>query len=212
MPVEHSPETKEFLRGLTITLDMDGVLAWSAVSVINKFNRMYNTKYFAWDIKGWDGITKLAEGLGEDPQIAFELETFLWYDPELLLAAPPMPGARALTRLLHESGAGFSIITSRKPNAGDITFEWFRRWMPWINHEQIFIRRDENMSGEVFKAQTVAAREANFHVDDSPRHAQFVLDYTQANTNIFLLSNNPGELQYNPRVFAIKVLMPSLRM
>lgn len=60
------------------------------------------------------------------------------------------------------------------------------------------------MSGEVFKAQTVAAREANFHVDDSPRHAQFVLDYTQANTNIFLLSNNPGELQYNPRVFAIK--------
>lgn len=168
----------ELLRTYKLSFDADGVLINSRAPVVKVFNKLLKTDYKQEDVNSWRAIFKWAMKAGLNKDEAFKLDRKLWTDPEILFKSPPMPGAVEFTRKLHEQGIKLTVATSRIPKFKESTIDWFRKWMPWI--EQVYIRENKDIPGEVFKAEAVKQIGSRVHFEDDPVHAKSILDRTEA--------------------------------
>lgn len=171
--------------------DHDGVMAYSRQPVVEEYNNMFETNRSTEEIKGYLALAQWAkEDLGVSDEEAMKIHDNLWYGrPDILLRAEPMPGAEALTKELVQRGKKIQIITSRPPNFRDSTLEWYRINMPWISGDQINIRINEEMTGEVFKAWTINRTGVEVFFEDAIHHAKNITTYT--NALVILLNNGP---------------------
>lgn len=200
-----------FLENNEFGFDHDGVMASSRQSVVEEYNKIYGTNRSTEEIKGYLVLTEWAkEDLGVCDEEAMEIHDYLWYGrPDILLRAEPMPGAEALTKELTQKGKNIQIITSRPPSFRDSTLEWYRVNMPWISRDQINIRTNEEMIGEVFKAWTINRTGVEVFFEDAIHHAKSITTYT--NALVILLNNGPiFSIPNRDRVIKITSLVNSI--
>lgn len=186
---------EEFFSKYPPSSDMDGVLCNTRKHVVEEFNKMFGTLYTTFDIRDYHAVSRWAGVLGMGKKEAMAIENKLWFDPNVLFRAKPLPGAVKFTRWFAERNIDLPVVTSResnikdvrKPNIEDVTIAWFRKWMPWIKEENIYMQKNQEMPGDIFKAWMNRVLGRGIHFEDVPGHAKAVLDYTDA--SVVLLSN-----------------------
>ena len=100
MSAEHG-FTKEYLDWLleSVSIDHDGTVANSRGVVTEEFNIRHRTNHKVIDLCQWDTVRNWSLEIGMTKEEA-EKENFdLWYKPETLFKAAPVPGA---IEFLHE--------------------------------------------------------------------------------------------------------------
>lgn len=179
------------LKNKTIGLDVDQVLVLSIIPVVEKVRSDLDKNFSLKDFKGWNSIKDYAvKKLGWDNEKALQYEDDIWTDPEILIKAPAVPGAKEFTKSLVELEIPFYIITSRIPKLKDSTYTWFSMNMPWVSRQQISINTKRNLDGHDFKHKKVKSLGVNLHIGDSPKHASLILKNTQS--SVILVSNYPS--------------------
>lgn len=192
--IERSPEIL-LLNDRPIT-DFDGPRGDIHSFAIEIANKELGTDYKVTDIREWNAIRKFALAEGWPIEDAISLQTKCYYNPDNLIKVKPLPGAVELSLWYYNQGEKFPTVTSRDPKYKDVTFAWHEMHMPWIPHEDIFIRENDEMEGEVFKAFIIKKFGYNLFFEDNLSQAKFVLDYTSASV---ILVSHLGNLDgYEP--------------
>jgi hypothetical protein len=174
------------------SFDHDGVLADTKSVVVARYNKDFNKSHCVDEVVRWKTIAYWAmTELGMDEESANALDNRYWYQmPELLETAKPKPGAVKITKALTDMDIWYPVITSREPEYEVSTFRWYQREMPWISPEQIFIRPNSEMDGEIFKVWMVKLLKRGIHFEDAKSHAVNLLSYTD--TTVAYISNDPS--------------------
>lgn len=180
MDKERLKSSEEFFRIYKPSVDNDGVLANTRAPVVEEFNRLYGTDYKAEDIRHWQTVANWALELGMSWEEALEVDKRLWYDPDILFRAEPIPGALDFTFWFRHEGIELAIITSRPHFLEESTVEWYKKWMPWIKPENIYIQETDEMDGDIFKIWTIKLLKIGIHFEDALSHAEKILTYTDA--------------------------------
>lgn len=185
-----SPET--FFEKYKIGFDHDGVIADTRRPVVDEYNKIFGTKHSVEEIREYRTLARWAEeDFGTSKKAALEIDNYLWFKrPDILLCADPMPGAVKITKQLADRKIFFPIITSRLSSYRQSTFQWYEEKMPWINRNQIFIRENEEMTGEIFKVWMIKLLGVSAFFEDAPHHAKEIISYTEA--MVILLNNDPA--------------------
>ncbi|OGM22403.1 hypothetical protein A2865_02670 [Candidatus Woesebacteria bacterium RIFCSPHIGHO2_01_FULL_39_17] len=192
--------------------DNDGVRSDTRTLVIKVFNGMFGTNYIASDIREWRSIEKLAKIQGLSDEDAQVLEKKLWYDPDLLYKADPVPGATEMSFWFYDHGYSFPVISSRTDlvedsenrlykNVYDATIAWFKRWEPWMPSEHIYIQSPHDIKREIYKAFMYGFLTRDRHgegvfFEDVPSHAKTILTYNPKATLVLL--SDLCEMDYLP--------------
>ncbi|HJX46017.1 hypothetical protein A2W13_03025 [Candidatus Woesebacteria bacterium RBG_16_36_11] len=197
-----NPETPQnpeiFFKILKPFRDFDNVTSATKEIVTREFNKMFRTNYLPVDILQWHSIKNWAIDKGMNERNAEELELKLWYNPDFLFQAKPLPGTLELSHWLYERHIGFPIITSRMDrvdtsrgifkNVKEATFAWIKQHEPWVPEKDIFIQENKEMPGNIFKAFMLRKFNCGIYFEDNVEHAKTVLDYT--NAIVVLVSNS----------------------
>jgi len=192
MPKERLLNQEIFFEKYKIGFDNDGVIANTRVPVVDEYNKIYGTNHAVNEMREYRTLARWAEeDLGASREAALEIDNYFWFKrPDILLRAEPMPGAVEITKQLTDRKIFFPIITSRLPSYRQSTFEWYEERLPWINRNQIFIRENDEMEGEIFKAWMIGIFEINAFFEDALHHAEIIFSYTDA--MVILLNNDPA--------------------
>ncbi|OGM11318.1 hypothetical protein A2W13_02635 [Candidatus Woesebacteria bacterium RBG_16_36_11] len=183
-----NPET--FFKIYKPLRDFDNVTSATHEIVVNEFNKIFGTKYLPIDVRYWNVVRDWAMEKGLNKRDAEEIETHLWFNPDFLFKAKPIPGACELSYWLYEKGLNFPIITSRKDvyvpyhnrfnTVKEATLEWMKIYEPWVPQKDIHFQENSEMPGNYFKAFMINKLAGGIYFEDSLDHAQTVLDYTDA--------------------------------
>ncbi len=180
-----------FFEKYKIGFDHDGVIAETRTPVVEEYNKIFGTEHAVNEMREYRTLARWAEeDLGISKEVALKIDNHLWFErPDILLRAKPMPGAVEITKQLADREIFFPIITSRLSSYRQSTFEWYEEKMPWINRNQIIIRENDEIEGEVFKARMIEKRGVNVFFEDAPHHAKIIIRDT--NAMVILLNNDP---------------------
>lgn len=180
-----------FLEQYQLGFDHDGVISNSRPPVVEEYNKKFGENRSVEELEGFWALAQWAkEDLGVSSKVAMQIHDDLWYRrPDVLLRAEPMPGAKELIKELVRRGKNIQIITSRPPNYRDSTLEWYRTNIPEIREDQINIRSNEEMVGEIYKAWTINRTGVEVFFEDAIHHAKNITTYT--NALVILLNNSP---------------------
>ncbi|MBU0572289.1 hypothetical protein KKH23_01300 [Patescibacteria group bacterium] len=186
-----SPE--DFFKKHKIGFDHDGVIANTRTPVVDEYNRIFRTNHTVDEMREYRTLARWAEeDFGISKKAALEIDNYLWFKrPDILLRARPMPGAVEITKQLADRKIFFPIITSRLPSYRQSTFEWYEEKMPWIKRDQIIIRENDKMKGEIFKARMIGLLGVNAFFEDALHHAEVIINHTDA---LVILLNNDSAL------------------
>ena len=178
--------------------DFDNVTSATDDLVVNEFNRIFGTKYLPVDIREWHSVRNWAIEKGLSKRDAEEVENHLWYNPDFLFKAKPVPGTCELSYWLYERSIGFPIISSRidvidttdnrLKDMREATYEWMKKYEPWVPQKDIYIQKNNEMPGDIFKAFMAKMINCGIYFEDSINHTKTVLDYTDI--IVILLSNH----------------------
>jgi len=207
--LQTTPE--EYFRINRAFRDNDGVTTDTRSMVAKEINKMFNTNRSESDIRDWNSVRNWAIEQGLSYQEAQELEIKLWYDPDLLYKADPVPGATEMSYWMYDHGFSFPVISSRTDllndhqglfkNVREATIAWFKKWEPWTPQEDIYMQIPFDIPRGVYKAfiYGLLTRESNgrgLYFEDVPAHAKTVLTY---NPNAFVvLLSDLTELDFQP--------------
>lgn len=111
----------------------------------------------------------------------------LWYDPETISKAEPLPGAIEFLYELTSRNSNYIINSSRKPKLYESTVEWYRQKAPFVDPGRILTGLPD-LDPTITKAFRIKLEDRRVHFEDVPEHAKTILDYTRA--HVFLLSNS----------------------
>jgi uncharacterized HAD superfamily protein len=191
MSKERLFSSEVFFEKYKIGFDHDGVIANTSTPVVDEYNKIFRTNHTVDEIREYRTLARWAErDLGVSKKAALEIDNYLWFKrPDILLRAEPMPGAVEITKQLAAKEIFFPIITSRLSSYRRSTFKWYEEKMPWINRNQIFIRENDEIEGEVFKARMIEERGVSVFFEDAPHHAKIIIRDT--NAMVILLNNDP---------------------
>lgn len=196
MSKEHLVTPENFFRIYKPGSDVDGVVAFTKKSVTDVFNKEFGTNHKPEEIRSWFTVADWAEKLGMGKREAMAINNKYWYEPEVLFAAPLIPGAFEFTATLSHDGINLPFITSRPfflngrkvPGMKESTIEWFKQNLPHVKENQIYMQEVDEMGGEIFKVFTVQCLGRGIFFEDVPSHAKLILDYSKA--IVVLLSNS----------------------
>ena len=191
MSKERLFNSETFFEKYKIGFDHDGVIADTRRPVVDEYNKIFGTKHNVEEIREYRTLARWAEeDRGTNKEAALEIDNYFWFKrPDILLRADPMPGAVEITKQLADRKMFFPIITSRLSSYRKSTFQWYEEKMPWINRNQIFIRENDEMTGEIFKTWMIKLLEVSAFFEDAPHHAKEIISYTDA--MVILLNNDP---------------------
>jgi len=169
------------------SFDMDGVLVNSGKKVAERVNEILGTSYQSQDVNEWDIVQKWAMLEGWSKVRARELDRKLWSDPNIFLQSPPMPCAHDFMEALHRQGIKPYFVTSRPPEFRPSTLAWVEKEMSWIEESHVCIRKNEEISGALFKARKINELQIGIHIEDSAKQAREILE-NAPNCLVVLLS------------------------
>lgn len=166
----------EKLEGKTITFDIDGVLSNSGLAVVNDFNYIFKTNRIAKEITHWNSIKCWAMDLGKSDEEAKEIEKSLWFRPEVIGKAEPVPGAYSLLRSLWKADVNMKFITSRPSNLNDVTKEFFDKHFSFIDLDNVISNpMDDLGEASKFKIKKIAEISPIYHIEDSPTQINAII-------------------------------------
>ena len=182
--------------------DFDGIICDLRTLAVNEFNDRCGTDYSTFDIRCFGQVIVWAKKLGMSHGEALKIEEELWYKPDFIRKASPVEGAVDFLNWFSERGIKMPIITTRRPNLREITYNWLEEWTPSFPREDVFIRPAVmcDMSGDIYKAYMVRFLGIDVFFEDIVEQAKVVLDYTDA--NVILHSN----LEYLDRLYQGRLL------
>jgi len=161
---ERTPSHERRLNYRRITFDVDGVLAMSAVSVIEAINHKYQTTYSLDQMNRWEFLeTDLQKRLGISKEESYDI----WLLPGVMLNAPPIDEAIEIVRDLTQKGAEITFITSRRGTSREDTLSWFGKYLPFVTPDQLLTQPGHERQGTKFKVETLLKMRPELHIDDS---------------------------------------------
>lgn len=158
-----------------ITLDVDQIMLDTETPVIHAFFLETNLDYRLRKIDQWLALANWAKAEGHDFDKLAAIENRLWTDPEVLSRAQPNPAIQRLSKLAVEAGKDVHVITARRPHLAQATMTSLTMHYPWINPNNVHLRKDTTVSGADFKAATVVALGSDMHIEDSVVDTQAIL-------------------------------------
>lgn len=186
-----------------ISFDADGVLIDSATPVVKEFNKNFGTSFAVKDIDGWDSVKDWAILKGVAKNDAEKFNYNIWTNPNLLEQAKPLPGSLEIYRkLLNKSRYPIPIITVRNHHLREVTFDWFKRYLPEVPKKWIIMREDAEISGNTFKIDKIKELKIDWHFDDSFEVMSLITEKL-ADTNVCFISNNILEKPNGKRIVVI---------
>ncbi len=188
-----------------ITSDFDGILCNLRKHVVRLVNLDLETKYTTGDLRSFDQIKKWYIEAGSSEEEALKKENYFWYTPEILLGTPPLPGATKFIEWIEKNKIPFSIVSTRRPEFRGVTEEWINIWMPSIDSENIYIRSNNEMTGEVFKPFIINRLGSDLFLEDTAYQAELVLIYTHADV---LLHSNLNINRLEPQLSSRLIRVP----
>lgn len=161
---KRTPSHKQRLAYRRITFDVDGVLAMSAVSVIEAINHKYQTTYSLDQMNRWEFLeTDLQKRLGISKEESYDI----WLLPGVMLNAPPISDAIEIVHDLSKMGAQITFITSRSGILREDTLSWFGKYLPFVTPDQLLTQPGHERQGTKFKVETLRRLHPDLHIDDS---------------------------------------------
>lgn len=155
--------------------DIDGVLASSGEAVVKEVNLRWGLKLDAGKINRWTWVSETVAELTGSEEEGRRAEE-LWFDPEVLAMAKPVPGACEALSELTAMGWVIWAATSRRPNARLVTKEWINAYFPMIRGLYMLEDgNDERISSVEVKLAAVGMLGAKLYVDDDPRAIDHVV-------------------------------------
>lgn len=155
--------------------DIDGVLALSDEVVVNEVNSRWGLELDAGKIDRWTWVSETVAELTGSKEEGRRAEE-LWFDPEVLAMAKPVPGACEALSELTAMGWVIWAATSRRPNARLVTKEWINAYFPMIRG--LYMLEDGNdaiISSVEVKLAAVGMLGAKLYVDDDSRAIDHVV-------------------------------------
>lgn len=171
----------------SIASDFDGILCNLRKHIVRLVNTDLKTEYTIGDIRSHDQVKKWYVAAGSSEVEALRIEDYFWYNPDVLLNAPPLPGAYKFVEWAQKNKIPFQIVSTRRPEFRQVTERWINIWMPLIDPKDIFMRTNDEMPGEIFKPLMVCQLGSDLFLEDTPHQAKFVLVYS--NADVVLHSN-----------------------
>lgn len=180
-------EVESFLRGQTFTLDFDQVISNTGEAVLREFNRRFDTELdWTSDIRGWYPLTPILQEMGYKETKARQIEVDIWNDESVLLGANGVYGAfNFVSSIIVNTFGKVHFITSRPSSLREVTLQWLDRWKiswnPFFMKEQVWLRRDDEETGEDFKVNRIkmiqaALKRPIIHVEDSSQTAKAIVE------------------------------------
>jgi len=115
---------------------------------------------------------------------ANKLEEELWNNPDLIINAKPIYSALLFFITLTTRSFGRThIISSCPPHLRDVNLQWCRLWFsgnPFFMPDQVWIRSNEEISGDDYKIDKIRVVGSHMHIDDSLEISKRVRDETKA--------------------------------
>ena len=167
--------------GQKVSFDFDGVLSDSRAPVLDEFNKIVfektgiKNKYKYEDVTGWDSLYELSLKLGYKEKEAREFNFNIWTDPFILRKAKPLEDGLEVYRSFMKKDCVPPIITVRNKGLRDVTFEWFKEYLPEVPKNKINIRDNEPIDGNDFKIGKILENNVNWHFDDSEEITKLIL-------------------------------------
>lgn len=109
--------------GGTIGVDIDGVTQATYAWALKKASHDLKTYIPKEQLTSYWELAEIARQRGIEKAESLEYARQVWNDNEVFRNSPPLPGARSLTRLLHELSIPYVFISSRPPDFWDTTRE-----------------------------------------------------------------------------------------
>ena len=172
-------EFEGFLVGKKIGFDIDGVDILSPQSALDELYRRYGVRKTLNDlVRAFEMNNWLKEFEGEKaPRVAWEI----WHSREVLENSKSVSGAVSLSRHLHEIGIDPPRITSRPAFTRQWTLDFYKKWMPWVPLENIFMQADGgNEISHNHKVDSIKLMGIEIFFEDNPDHAKEIVEKTQA--------------------------------
>lgn len=178
----------EYFKNKIITFDVDGVLAFSQGPVVDEINRRFNLNKSPQDLDNWHAVSDwLNEVVGKEK--AREIENELWFNPEIIGRAFPIPGARNLIQRLNNQGATITVITGRPSRLNEITKDFILGYYKSIREGQIIANPfDDIEEASDFKPRKIAKINPHFHIEDSVSQTRAILSLTES-TRVVMIPN-----------------------
>jgi len=216
-PTDTHPEVKRILRLIPVVdkfgLDIDDFLFNLRLAVTRKYNSDHGTQYTPGHITEYNSVRNwlIAQGYSFEEADTMQNSNY-WDNPDVLMSAPLIRGARELTLALRREKKNIYPTTSRDPQLNEMTRRQLRLYLGWIPEENLRIRLDGDPDKHGFKGRTAEEEEFGVFFENYPPHAGEIL--LQADTHVAICPYYPSyELEYpevvsNPRV----IKLPSLGM
>jgi len=177
--IQRLKKVNSVIGSLKVSFDIDGVEVNSTSTAIAKLNRNLGTNYGVGDLVSYwsmvDLVKKARPGIEDPKQYAINL----WNSDDVFGVALPELGSWILSKYLDEIKIGIYRVTSRPSSVSDVTFDWYRRFMPWVNPELIHIQKGQKHNAR-FKADTISGLGVELHFDDSVEDAKYIVSRTSA--------------------------------
>jgi len=159
-------------------MDIDGVLADSAIPVVDEVNRRYKTNLKPGEIDHWNWVSRTISGITNSAKEGKRAEC-LWFDPETLAKSPPIEGSVEGVEQLINLGWKVWAATSRLANAREKTLEWIDEHFPLIGRDRVYMRYPDTenlISSAEVKLLAVGMLRASLYVEDDPASVSFVVE------------------------------------
>lgn len=205
-----SPERYDFYKFFSEhkpSFDIDGVLIDSLQYVTELFNKDHKTNHIATDMRKFYIVKSWLKEMGYSEKYINKKEYEYWYSDKLL-GAPIKAGAKEFLENLNAKGIDITVISSRPDRLRADTVKVLVDNIPFLKEENIFIQKNTEMIGDIYKAFIINKKNIGIHFEDLRDHAKTVLDYT--NSMVGLMSNIDGlnESCYNGRIIRFKGKTP----
>ena len=216
-PTDTHPEVKRILRLLPVVdkigIDIDDFLFNTRLAVTRKYNSDHGTQYTPGHMTEYNSVRSwlMAQGYGFE-EAHRRQNSHYWDNPDVLMSAPLIRGARELTLALLREKKNIYPTTSRDPQLNEMTRHQLRLYLGWIPEENLRIRLDGDTDKHGFKGRTAKEEEFGMFFENDPRHGDDIL--RNADAHVVICPYYPSyELEFpevvsNPRV----IRLPNLGM
>ncbi|MBI2065902.1 hypothetical protein HYT60_00105 [Candidatus Woesebacteria bacterium] len=169
-----------------VSCDHDGVIANTRKIVTEVFNSRYGTNHTPDEVRDWLTIYRWGKDIGMSNKKAMSVDEELWYTPDIIFQAEPIPGAKEFLTTAYKRGLRIPIVSSRRPGLAQSTYDWYATHIPVVTPENIYVGLQGIASGEISKLWILKALGRKKHVEDSHTQARLILDYSDDIELIFL--------------------------
>ncbi len=157
-------------------------------------------------------LARTLAAAGCDPGLAPAITPFWWanfFDPELLAADAPLPGARRFVAALHDRGARIAYLTGRHTTMADATRRALTRFgFPLDARAELVHKEDAAEADEAFKARALDRLDTWGEVvvafDNEPVNVNLFADRWPGATSVWVDTDHSSTDPLRPQVRTVQ--------